>query len=159
MSFITDFLIPAVIFLALGWTVISLPIYEPPVPLVCSDTFYEIDINPKSSIPDPSHTVVAELQEGHPQLVAVYQIIDTNGFGWLTQSLGERLSLQRELPFYYPVTTIRVGLMRPDDHERARALEAASRRFDTRGWLNLQGWQNPHVTICYELHMNPGEVQ
>ena len=90
------------------------------------------------------------LNENHPDVVLIYQLVDQNGFGWLVERAepGSPVEHGKELSTGYPLRQIRLGVMTPSEYARAKAIDRAAAHFDVRDWLQLRGWQAPHLTIC-----------
>ena len=90
------------------------------------------------------------LHGDRPAVVVQHQIIDANGFGWVNRSLsadgaGE---YRTTLPRVPRTHTVRVGLLTPEEHERARRVQEAARAFDLRAYREARGWVAPALRLC-----------
>lgn len=92
------------------------------------------------------------LHVAHPPAVAVVQILDGNGFGWLARKVPQSSRWHIDLPQdRYRVRTIRLGLLSVSEAERASIARRAAREFDVSTWVEQRGWDAPHMAVCATL--------
>jgi hypothetical protein len=124
--------------------------------VLCADVFTtKAILEPTFANPPAPYTLTVSLSEQRPDVFAVYQIIDTNGFGWLTQRVTAESSNPQimSLPNTYPVRRIRLALLHPEEMVRAQKIQQASRQFDLPNWVRAEGWLAPQLTLCESLEV------
>lgn len=140
---------------ALGWSLLQVE-WAPPRPtLACDDVFagaltLEVPDDPRADF-----RVGGPLQPDRPAAVVQHQIIDANGFGWVNRSLPADAAGEHRtgLPRVPRTHTIRVGLLAPQEAQRARSVEAAARAFDLPAYRAALGWVAPAVTVCHTFEV------
>jgi len=133
-----------------GWAVLQ-PDWAPDRPTLACDAIFATGPTVHApDVPDGRFVVQAELLPDRPDAVLQHQIVDANGFGWVTRDLraGAPTAYRTELPPVPRTHTIRVGVLTPDEEARARATREAARAFDLRAWRAVQGCVAPAVTLC-----------
>jgi hypothetical protein len=133
-----------------GWGLLRLD-WAPPRPTVACEAVFEGTLT--LTVPDApgeDFWISAPLRADRPAAVVQHQIVDANGFGWVNRSVAaDAVSVYRAgLPRVPRTHTIRVGVLAPEEAERAAAVARAARTFRWRAWHAARGWLTPAVTPC-----------
>ena len=129
----------------LGWFLTHVP-YSPPLPAVACDAVFATapTIEPSGN----SYRVLLHLRADPEPAVVDFQIIDSNGFGWILRDLpaGPRLAGRPARPLPHPHRPRgRAGAI---EAARATAIRRAARAFDVGAWVAARGWAAPDLTLC-----------
>jgi len=133
-----------------GWGLLRVD-WAPPRPAVaCADVFDGPLTLTVPDDPDASFLLAGQLLRDRPAAVVQHQIVDGNGFGWVNRRVGETASsaYRADLPRVPRTHTIRVGVLAPEEAERADAVARAARAFRLGAWWSARGWLTPAVAPC-----------
>ena len=136
-----------------GWGLLRVD-WAPPRPtLACEDVLAGPLALTVPEAPTDDFRLEAPLRTDRPASVLQHQILDANGFRWVNRSLAADATgpYRTGLPRVARTHTIRVGVLAPEEAERATAVARAARAFDGRAWRAARGWLTTAVTPCQDF--------
>ena len=140
-----------------GWGLLRVD-WSPPRPTVACETVFDGPLTlTVPDEPDADFQLAGRLLRDRPAVVVQHQIVDANGFGWVNRRVAENASpaYRAGLPRVPRTHTIRVGVLAPEEAERAEAVARAARAFRLRAWWAARGWSTPAVTPCQTFAVAP----